>query len=167
MDIVLVLLRLIHILAAVAWVGVGLTQVIIIGPAMAAAGDSGLRFAKALGNVPAYRMVFSVAGGLTVLAGILLYLTGSASRFSQLGNIVLGIGALAGIAAAVHGGAVTGRSAQALGQLIATTVPDSGAIPADALAKIRAAAAEQATHTRVSFILMLIALIGMGTARYL
>ena len=167
MNIILVVVRLLHILAAVAWVGVGLTQVIIIGPALAAAGESGLRFAKALGTIPAFRMVFPVASGVTVLAGIILYLTGSVSHFSQTGNIVLGIGALAGIAAMIHGGAVTGRSAAALGELIANSVPNTGAIPADALAQIRAKAAEQASHTRLSFILMVIALIGMGAARYL
>jgi hypothetical protein len=167
MDILLVVLRLLHILAAVAWVGVGLTQVIILAPAMAVAGESGLRFGKALGSVPAYRMVFSVAGGVTVLAGILLYITGSASHFSRTGNIVLGIGALAGIAAAIHGGAVTGRSSVALGALLEKYVPNNGAIPADGLAAIRDAIAAQATHTRVSFVLMVIALIGMGSARYL
>jgi uncharacterized membrane protein len=167
MDVVLVVLRLVHIVAALAWVGAGLVQVTMINPAVAAAGDSGLRFTKSLNTVRAYRMVFPVAGGVTVLAGILLYLTGSASHFSQLGNIVLGIGALAGIAAAVHGAAITSKATVELSTLIDKYVPASGPIPADGLAEIRAAEARLVTHTRVSFLLMVIALIGMGSARYL
>ncbi len=111
MDILLVLLRLIHIVAAVVWVGVGTTQLLILGPALAAAGETGIRFTKSLASIPAFRMVFPVTAGLTMLAGILLYLTGSASHFSQTGNIVLGIGALAGIAA---GTPLDGRAAQTI-----------------------------------------------------
>jgi hypothetical protein len=167
MDIVLVVLRLLHILAAVAWVGAGLVQVLMIGPATAAAGESGLRFTKALNTVSAYRMVFPVGGGVTVLAGILLYITGSASHFSQTGNIVLGIGALAGIAAAIHGGESVSRGTAELVGLLDKHVPNTGAIPADGLAAVRTAAAGLASHARISFVLMIIALIGMGTARYL
>lgn len=167
MDIVLVLLRLIHIVAAFVWVGVGFTQVVLISPAIAASGESGLRFVKAMNGQPIARMLFPAAAGLTMLAGILLYLIGNAaSHFSQTGNIVLGVGAIAGLAAGIHGGAITGRATAALGEAINQYVTDQG-IAADGLAIIRQRATELATHTRVSFILMVIALIGMGTARYL
>lgn len=167
MDIVLVVLRLLHIVAAVAWVGAGMVQVLMLNPAMAAAGESGLRFAKALNTVSAYRMVFSVGGGVTVLAGILLYITGSASRFTSLGNAVLGIGALAGIVAAIHGGAIVSRNTRQLVEMLNKYVPNSGSIPAEGLAEIRTALVGLASHSRISFILMIIALLGMGTARYL
>jgi uncharacterized membrane protein len=167
MDILLVLLRLIHIVAAVVWVGAGATQLFVLSPAFAAAGETGLRFSKVLGSIPAFRMLFPVGAGITMLAGILLYLTGSASHFSQTGNIVLGIGALAGLAAGIHGGAITGRSSAKLGELINRYVTDSGAIAAEGLTTIREEAMRQATHVRVSFVLMVIALIAMGSARYL
>lgn len=167
MDIVLVLLRLLHILAAFVWVGIAFTQVFLISPAMASSGESGLRFAKAMNARPIARMAISVAAGVTVLAGILLYLVGNAtSHFSQTGNIVLGIGAVAGIAAAIHGGAVTGRAAAALGALVNQYVGDQGISP-EGLPRIRETAVKLGTHTRISFVLMVVALVFMGSARYL
>ena len=167
MDIVLVLLRLIHILGAFAWVGIAFTQVFLISPAMASSGESGLRFAKAMNARPIARMALPVAAGVTVLAGILLYLVGnSASHFSQTGNIVLGIGAVAGLAAAGHGGAVTGRLASELGRLVNQYVTDQGLNP-EGLPAIRETATKLAMHSRLSFIMTLVALIFMGSARYL
>lgn len=167
MDILLIVLRLVHIVAAVVWVGAGAVQLFILAPAFAKAGESGLRFSKVLTTIPAFRMLFPMTAGITMLAGILLYITGSANHFSQVGNMVLGIGALAGILAGIHGGAVTGRSSTKLGELVNRYVTDSGAIAADGLAAIREESMRQATHVRVSFVLMIIALVGMGTARYL
>lgn len=167
MDIVLVLLRLIHILGAFVWVGVSFTQVVLISPALAQSGESGLRFAKAMNAQPLARPLFPVAGTVTVLAGILLYLVGnSASHFSQTGNMVLGIGAAAGLLAAGHGGAVTGRLAGQLGRLVNQYVTDQGMNP-EGLPAIRETATKLALHTRISFVIMLVALIFMASARYL
>lgn len=167
MDIVLVLLRLIHIVAAFVWVGIAFTEVFLLAPALATAGESGLRFSKAMNARPIARNVIPVAASLTVLAGILLYLVGnSTSHFSQTGNIVLGIGAVAGLLAAGHGGAVTGRLAGQLGGLISQYVTDSGISP-EGLPAIRETAAKLATHTRISFVIMVVALVFMGGARYL
>jgi hypothetical protein len=148
-------------------VGVAFTQVFLLAPSLAAAGESGLRFVKVMNAQPISRMLFPVSAGLTMLAGILLYLIGNASsHFSQTGNIVLGIGAIAGLAAGIHGGAITGRSAAALGEAVNQYVTDQG-IAAEGLQIIRQRAADLASHTRLSFILMVIALVGMGAARYL
>lgn len=167
MDILLIVLRLVHIVAAVVWVGAGAMQLFILVPALQKSGETGMRFTKTLASIPAFRMLFPMMAGLTMLAGILLYITGSADHFSRTGNMVLGIGALAGILAGIHGGAVTGRSSTKLGELVNRYVTDSGAIAADGLEAIRDETMRQATHVRVSFILMVIALVGMGTARYL
>jgi hypothetical protein len=168
MDIVLVVLRLIHILAAVAWFGLGFAAAFYIGPAVGAAGDSGPRFLKALFNSTSFGRIFAILGGVTVLAGILLYITGSANHFSQTGNIVLGIGAAFGILTAAHGGVSTGRVTQQLAAEIQKSVPDGGGpISAEAQATLRQLGAKMTSDSRISFVLMLIALIGMGSARYL
>jgi uncharacterized membrane protein len=168
MDILLVVLRLIHILAAVAWVGMGITMMLYIGPAAGAAGESGLRFMKSLTSRTGFVRAIPMFAGIAVLAGILLYLVGNAaSHFSQTGNIVLGAGALLGLVAIAHGGAVTGRATQALAKALVENVPDDGPIPADALPKLRQMSMQLATHSRVSTILMVLALVCMGSARYL
>jgi hypothetical protein len=169
MDILLVLLRLIHIVAGVVWVGVGLAQTFLIVPAVAGSGESGLRFAKVMFTKTPAVMIFPVTAGLTMLAGILMYLfANSASHFSQTGNIVLGIGALAGIAAGIHGGAVTSRTTRSLVEALNQHVSDGAqAIAADGLNVIRSTATKLAADSRISLALMIIALIGMGSARYL
>lgn len=169
MDIVLVLLRLLHIIAAFAWVGLGAASTFYIAPVAIAAGDSGLRFLKALFTRTSFGSVFAAAAGVTTLAGILLYIFGnSASHFSQTGNMVLGTGALFGILATLHGGAATGRATKALAEALVKHVPDGDqAIPASILPELRTHSEKLLLHSRISLALMIIALIGMGTARYL
>lgn len=169
MDIVLVLLRLLHIIFAFTWVGLGISLTFFVAPAAAAAGESGLRFMKSLLTRTSYPMAIAAASGLTTLAGILLYLIGNAStHFTQTGNMVLGIGAAAGLLATIHGGAITGRATGALAESLAKNVPDDNKpIPATALNELRDLGMKLGSHTRLSMILMIIALIGMGSARYL
>lgn len=169
MDILIIVLRLLHIVAAFAWVGLGLASTLYIAPAALAAGDSGLRFLKALMTKTSFGSIFAIASGLTTLAGILLYVVAdSASRFTSTGNMVLGTGALFGILATLHGGAATGRATSALSEALVKHVPDGvQAIAADALPILRQHAEKMQLHARISLVLMIIALVGMGSARYL
>ncbi|MBE2183997.1 MAG: hypothetical protein IAE89_11265 [Anaerolineae bacterium] len=169
MDILLVLLRLLHIIAAFVWIALGLTQVLFVGPAVGKSGESGLRFLKALLTKTAFPMAFPIAAGLTVLAGILLYfVSNSASHFSTTGNIVLGIGAASGLLAAGHGGAVTGRITGDMAKALVQYVPDDHSpISAEGLQALRGYAMKLASHGRISLVLMIVALVGMGAARYL
>lgn len=166
MNILLTILRFIHIVAAVIWVGLGGTMALFVGPAAAAAGESGLRFMKALFTKTRFAMAFPVASGLAMLAGLLLYATGDVSTFSTTGQIVLGIGALFGMAAGIHGGAIAGRTSKAFVETLAK-YPDDQPIPAEGLAALRQQAMKVGSDARTSFVLMAIALIGMASARYL
>lgn len=169
MDIVHVVLRLIHIIAAFIWFGAGAATLFYVVPAVSAAGDSGLRFMKTLLIRTPYARTFPAAAGVTMLAGILLYVVSdSASYFSTIGNAALGTGALAGILAGIHGGARTGRATRELGEALNQHVSDGvAAIPAGGVATLRERADRLAADARVSFILMVIALLGMSIARYL
>lgn len=168
MDVLLVVLRLLHIIAAVVWLGLGLATTFYLAPTAIKAGASGMRYLKALFANTNYGSIFAAAAGTTVLMGILMYLFGnSMSHFTTTGNIVLGIGALSGLAAMIHGGAVTGRSTTALSNSL-KEIPDGDApISADSLQVLQANATNLLSHSRVSLILMVVALIGMGSARYL
>jgi hypothetical protein len=169
MDILLVVLRLLHILAAFLWIGLSVTLVLFVAPAAAKAGASGLRFMKSLLTNTSLSTAIAAASGLTVLAGILLYLVGnSASHFSTAGNIVLGIGAVLGILASLHGGMATGRASSSMGEALVQYVPDGDQpIPPEGLAILGERAAKLAVHTRISLVLMIVALVCMGSARYL
>src|SRR4029079_16623837 len=98
------------IIAAMLWVGSAFYNVQILLPGLAAMGADGDKVLVALGKNRGFALIFPVSAGLTVLAGILLYLRpGERDIFSGTGWAAISIGALAGIAAAVHGGAVLGR----------------------------------------------------------
>lgn len=167
MNILLIVLRLLHIASALLWVGLGIVSYFYIMPAVLKASDAGMRYAKTLFTRTNFGMIFAVVSGLTTLAGILLYLTGSASHFSQTGNIVLAIGAVAGLAATIHGGAVVSRSTRAFSEALNRTVSDAGVIVSDGLSQLNTLGVTLQSHARISVVLMIIALVGMGSARYL
>jgi hypothetical protein len=165
---VITILRFLHIMFAVAWFGLGLASAYFIGPAVAKAGASGLRFMKAMFTATPYARVFPIVSVGTVLAGILLYATRPSARFSTLGFAVLSIGAILGLLAAGHGGAVTGKKTRELGQVLVSEVPDGdGPIPAEAMAKIGPLAGEVGKHGRISFYIIAASLVFMALARYL
>jgi nitric oxide reductase large subunit len=169
MDVLLIVLRLLHIVAAFIWIALGLTSTIFILPAAVSADENGMRYLKTLFvNTPFTRIIPAVAG-LTTLAGLLMYFfANSASHFSSTGNAVLGIGAVAGLLATIHGGAVTGRATRTTNETLVQYVGDgSQPISADGMAKLRAQIASLISHSRVSLALMIVALVGMASARYL
>jgi hypothetical protein len=166
MNFLIALLRLIHIFSAVAWFGLASMMALYIAPTVVAAGENGFRYMKSLLTGTRIASTFPMVTGVAMLAGILLYFFGDVANFSTTGQIVLGIGALAGIAAGIHGGAVSGRSLRTFGETLAK-YPDNQPIPADGLALLRDQATAVASNARVSYILVVIALIGMGVARFL
>jgi uncharacterized membrane protein len=156
-------LRVIHIVAAVLWVGVAFTATLMIVPAQQIAGQSAVAFTKALYGQTPFGRVFAITGGLTVLAGLLLYATGSNLHFTNLGNAVLGIGAVAGIAAAGHGSAV-GKYSEEYHQAALAVDQDEKAenitLMTEKLAKLK-------RNSTISLIMVIVALVFMSSARYL
>lgn len=168
MTLLIAVLRLLHIVAAFVWFGLGTVMTLYIVPAAQAADDNGSHYLKSLFTNTRIAMAFPVAAGLTTLAGILLYLTGDVgNNFSNTGRIVLAIGALSGLAAAIHGGAVSQRSTRALVSTLTQHVTRNQPITAEGLTALRTVLTKISTDTQISFVLMVIALIGMGSARYL
>src|SRR5260221_13021557 len=120
MNFLIALLRLIHIVTAVGWFGLAAAMATYVAPGVLAAGESVYRYFKALLTSTRIATAFPIMSGTAVVAGLLLYVTGDVNRnFSQTGQIVLGLGSLFGIAAAIHGGAVAGRATRNLGGSVA------------------------------------------------
>src|SRR5690349_7325037 len=114
MDVYLIVLRLIHIIAAFLWFGTGFYSSVFLFPAIAELGDAGGQVMKVLGKNRLFALVFPISAGVTVLAGILLYIKpGEQGIFSSAGWASISVGALAGLLAAGHGGAVIGRATNA------------------------------------------------------
>jgi uncharacterized membrane protein len=164
MDIVLIVLRLIHIVAGVIWVGGGILMAVVIGPALAKMGDDGSKFMRALTADRRFTILFPAAAVTTTVAGLLLFATGPQNRLSNAGFIVLIIGSLAGIGAAGHGGAVLGRLGAAF-MALADKVAQNPT--PETRAELQAFSAKYTRHLNISVGMMLVAVIGMSLARYL
>ena len=114
------ILRAAHIVAAALWVGAGALLTLYVMPSIRSTGAAG-------GAVIAETMrrglgVFMAStAGTTILTGLLLYwiwfgARGAGASFGT-GGIMLLIGALAGVAAAMMGGAILGRTSKELAEL--------------------------------------------------
>ena len=156
------ILRAAHILAAALWLGAGAMLTLYIMPSIRSAGAAG-------GAVMAESMrrglgifMASVAG-TTILTGLFLYWIWFAARGTGAsfgtGGILLLIGALAGVAAAVMGGAILGRTSAQLAEL-------AGA-PAGEATQARIAALHErgAAASRIVLALLIVALLLMIFSR--
>lgn len=167
MDYTIVLLRLLHIIAGVAWVGLAAVLALFVVPTVLKTGESGMRFLRSL--LTNTSLLLPILSVLTVIPGALLYIVGdAASRFSSTGNIVLGMGAVAGILAGIQGGAVTRRMMAVLKNELMQHIPDEvQPISADSLSSLQDRAKQLVSGARITFVLTTIALLGMAAARYL
>lgn len=163
MNVVIVLLRLIHIFSAIFWVGTTLFMVGFLETAVQAAGPEGSKVMQKLIGGTRFSLVIAIAGWLTVLSGLWMYwlMTGFNIAVMFDTRLPLTLGAIAGILAGVVGTAMQGRASgqlAALGQEIAT----QGSPPSpDQLAAMGGLQAIIKRGGRLSAVLTVLAVIGM------
>lgn len=157
------LLRIVHIVAGVFWVGGSLVMTFFVSPSLGALGDAGPRFMADLVNNRKFSNRMAMASGLTILAGFLLYARlGSALMATNFG-IGLGIGALFGVISFASGVTI-GRNVKAMSELGAQM---QGKPAPDQLARMQALQKRQATVSTVSAWSAVLATVFMAIARYL
>jgi hypothetical protein len=115
MYILFIPLRFIHIVAGTFWVGAAVVTTAFLMPAARTLGPEGGKFINVVLGKLRMSNYISLAAILTTLAGLALYwLTSGGLQpawiFSSAGTIIT-IGALAGVLAAILGGAVTAPTA--------------------------------------------------------
>jgi uncharacterized membrane protein len=122
MNVLVVVLRIIHIFAAIFWGGGALTMEFFISPSVAAAGEGGQQVARHLTNKIRIHVFMMVAAISTVLAGTLLYWLDSdgftTAWMRSPTGIGFAIGGIFGFVAFIFG-AIFGNSNAQLGQLSA------------------------------------------------
>ena len=165
MDIYMIILRNIHIFAGIFWVGSGLFMALVIVPAMRNMGGGQLM--QGILRYSNYHIIIGVAAILTTLAGILMYIQLTATQgsgwMSTRSGIVLSIGALAGILAFGHGMVVLGKLTR---QMRALALQIDGPPSEQQRAELMPLQAKMATNANIMLVLMIIAVIGMASARY-
>ncbi len=170
MDLFTIVLRIVHIFAAVLWVGGGIVLVAFIEPTVKATAPAGQKFMQYFMVRRHYSTFMGIVSMLTVFAGALLYWKDSGGL--QLAWITtptgLGftLGAVLGITMAIVGFTMIRPHADRLGALGAQ-IEAAGKPPTPAqLAELGALDKEMSRLNRLDFVLLSLALLAMATARY-
>ena len=157
------LLRIIHIVAGVFWVGGTLFMTFFVGPTIGATGESGQKFVAHLMNNLKFSNRMAAAAGLTILAGLILYFRGGTTILGSRFGTGLGIGAVSALIGFVFG-IMVGRTARAMAQLGAQM---QGKPSPEQLARMQTLQRQQATYSNIAAVTLIIAVIFMAIARYL
>ena len=167
MTYVIWLLRIIHIVGGVFWVGGTLIMTFFIGPAVGATADAGQKFVGHLMNSLKFSIRMSAAAGLTILAGFGLYWIDSQGFSSAWMNSGAGRGFGIGAGFALVGfvfGILLGRSTKAMADLGAKM---QGRPSSDQLSQMQATRKQQTTYSMISTASLILAVTFMAIARYL
>jgi uncharacterized membrane protein len=174
MNSLMLVLRLVHILAGIFWVGATLVLAAFLLPAARTVGPSAGPLISQLMERRKLQLWINAAMTLAILAGLGLF--GLDSRMSGGGfgrsatGITLSIGALLSIAAAGVGGAMgkpTGRKLGVLAQRMQEAQRAGGPPPADLVAEAQPLQAKMARALTIMSVLLVLAATTMAIARYL
>jgi uncharacterized membrane protein len=169
MNWLIVLLRLLHIFAGVFWAGAIFTLARFVLPTVATLGPAGQQFMRQLALERGLTKTMTIAGIVTVLAGLaLLWHDSSGFQPAWMGSgvgVVLSIGGLSGIGAAVVG-VRSGMKASRLGQLFNEMDAEGAAPNPEQLAEAQAIGAKLAAGVRAVAIMLIVTVVCMAVARY-
>lgn len=150
-------IRMLHILFAASWFGAAAFLTLYLLPVARQLGGGGGATMTALTGRGFHRFM-AASAGLTVLSGLWLYWVLTAGfagpAMASTAGKVFGLGGLAGLVAAVVGGAVIGRNLSRIETLKA-------ALP-ETQAQIETLQARVAAASRFALVLLLFALIAMA-----
>lgn len=162
------LLRIIHIVGGAFWLGSAFLLVRFVAPAASMAGPEGAKFMQTLVLKTRYIVAIASAAGLTVLAGLILYLNKlGVFREFNIGwvstgqGIIFTIGGFAGIVALVTG-SLLGSTSRKLATLGASL---QGPPSSEQAAEIAGLQNRLSNLGATTSILLLLALIAMAIAQ--
>jgi uncharacterized membrane protein len=160
------LLRIIHIVAGVFWVGGTLFMTFFVGPAIGATGEAGQKFVGHLMNNQKLSNRMSTAAGLTILAGFILFgLDARAGAGWLRSSFATGLSIGAGFAIlGMIFGIMIGRTTKAMAELGAQM---QGKPSPSQLTQMQTIQKQQTTYSRISAISLILATVFMAVARYL
>lgn len=169
-DWYLIVLRAIHILAGVFWVGSFYIFFFFIEPSVKELGPIGGQFMGHLAEKKKMPIVIAITAATTIVAGTLLYWRVSdgfdVDWITSATGVAFTVGALSAIVAFALGFVVVKPAIErmgAIGQGIATGTPP----PEDQVAEMQRLGARLVLVGRIDLVLLTVAVITMATARFL
>jgi uncharacterized membrane protein len=163
----MVFLRLIHLFAAVLWVGGTYFMTLFVAPSAAAVGADAQKFMAQFTRRSGLQRWMTSAAILTILSGLLMYgyLYRGLAPLNVGNTLALTVGALAGIAAGGIGGSIGGLTRR-IGQLGEEMAKAGGPPKPEQLAQMAKLQETMATRSAVNAILLTVALAGMTLSEY-
>jgi uncharacterized membrane protein len=166
----LMLLRLVHIVVGVFWVGAVAFIAFFLLPTIQSVGAAGEAVMRQLNQIRRMQGWLTAAAVLTILAGLLLYWHDSAGfgsvQWMRSGpGVTFGLGAVLAIAATGFHSAVIAPAARELAAIMARA-DAAGGPPSSDLATVQRLQARLAWGARTWAVLLLLAAAAMSVARY-
>jgi uncharacterized membrane protein len=166
----IILLRVLHIVASVFWVGVALFIATFLGPALGAAGPAGGAVMNQLAQVRRLPLYMMSATAITLVTGFLLYwIDGTLGGKAWLGSgpgRVFGLGGVLGLAGGIVGMAINAPTGKKLGAIGAAMATAGRAPTPDELATMQALQRRMSTAAAWVAVLLVLATVCMAVARY-
>jgi hypothetical protein len=166
----ILLFRLVHVVAGSLWGGAAVYYLFFVKPAVKASGPAGPQFMRSLmerRKLPVFMLGTSL---LTVAAGGLLYWSSSggfnAAWISSGPGLGFTLGSLAALVAFLFGTFVIGPTSGQLGALGAQVAASGQGPTPDQAAQLQALEKRLSFAERVDFVMLVIAMLTMATARY-
>jgi hypothetical protein len=168
----MIVFRFLHILAGVLWVGSAFLFVGFIGPSAAEVGPSAGPILTAAVKKRKVAKVITGLGGVTVLAGWILWLK-NMSQYPSLGDwvtsrfgLVLTIGGVLATISAAVGALGVGRNVERLVDLGGEVAASGGPPTPEQQSRMDQLGKALERHGKTDLVLLLLAVFAMATARY-
>lgn len=170
MDLYVIVLRLLHLFSGVFWVGTIFFYALFLLPRVKQAGPLGAQFMQRLSQPP-LTATLSLAAGLVVLSGILLYWRDSGGfQVSWIGTppgLAFALGGLVGLGAASIGIFVSRPTANRMGGLGGEIAASGGQPDPMQVTEMQGLSARLERALYQTAYLLVLSLIAMAVARYL
>jgi hypothetical protein len=170
-QMIMVVLRLIHIVSGVFWVGAFVVMAGFLFPAVRVTGPQGGRVMQEVMQRRRLPVYLGVAAGLTILSGFVMYgrIAGATNGAwaSTRPGMTYGIGGLAAILAVIVGAVVAGPAGRKLGKLGERVQASGGPPSAEQAAQMAALQVRMGRGMQAGAFLLLIALVAMAIGRYM
>lgn len=165
-QILIWVLRIIHIVGGVFWVGGSLVMTFFVVPTAGAIGESGQKFVGHLMSNLKFSSRMAAASGSAILAGVILFgLDARAGAAWARSSFAIGLSIGAGFALIGFVlGILVGRSSKTMAQL---GTQFKGKPTSEQQAQMQAIRKRQATYSTLSTVTLVLAVVFMAIARYM
>jgi uncharacterized membrane protein len=167
MDVWAIVLRIIHIVSGVLWVGAAGLFFFYLEPAINKLGPDAEKFVDEVVNRRKVPIYFAVLSTLTVLAGVILYWRDFGGINTSPFGLALGLGGLAALIAWLGGNLLIPRTLEKL-MAVGAEIKGSGGPPSEELrSRMHAVQERLRLIGLIDIALLLFAVVAMASARYL